>query len=193
MANNRYIGARYVPLVVGDWNSANAYEALSVVMYQGDSYISKVPVPANIQITNTTYWAKCADYNAQWTAFQQNFTELRNEIYLKGEAFPDYSGYGDTWSKILTSETSNIIEPAVDSYLRVMLVSKTGRQFAEIDAWYDNNGNDDWIMLEQLDSEGITSPSPYSALYPVKAGQKFKILVQNGSQVQYYLIPVIGS
>lgn len=77
---NRYVGARYVPLIVGDWNSANTYEALSVVMYQGDSYISKVPVPANIQITNTTYWAKCADYNAQWAAFQQNWTEFQQDI-----------------------------------------------------------------------------------------------------------------
>lgn len=77
---NRYVGARYVPLIMGDWNSANAYEALSVVMYQGDSYISKVPVPANIQISNTTYWAKCADYNAQWAAFQQNWTEFQQDI-----------------------------------------------------------------------------------------------------------------
>lgn len=71
MANNRYVGARYVPIVVGSWDTGSTYEALSVVMYQGDSYISKIPVPANIDITNTGYWAKCANYNAQWAAYQE--------------------------------------------------------------------------------------------------------------------------
>lgn len=71
MANNRYVGARYVPIVVGSWDNGSRYEALSVVMYQGDSYISKIPVPAGIDITNTGYWAKCANYNAQWAAYQE--------------------------------------------------------------------------------------------------------------------------
>lgn len=80
MATNKYIGARYVPLVVGTWTPNTSYEALSVVMYQGDSYISKVPVPSGVAITNTAYWVKCADYNAQWTAFQQNWTEFQTEM-----------------------------------------------------------------------------------------------------------------
>lgn len=80
MATNRYVGARYVPLIMGDWDNTQAYEALSVVIYQGDSYISKIPVPAGAQITNTTYWVKCADYNAQWAAFQQNWVEFQTNF-----------------------------------------------------------------------------------------------------------------
>jgi len=65
--SNQYIGSRYVPKMCGDWDSTKAttYESLSVVQYSGASYTSKQAVPTGIDITNTTYWVKTADYNAQ--------------------------------------------------------------------------------------------------------------------------------
>lgn len=84
MANNRYVGARYVPIVVGSWDNGSTYEALSVVMYQGDSYISKIPVPAGIDITNTGYWVKCANYNAQWAAYQETVYKKSDFLVLEG-------------------------------------------------------------------------------------------------------------
>lgn len=46
--NNVYIGARYVPKVVGDWSADVAYEPLTIVLYQGASYTSKTYVPKGI-------------------------------------------------------------------------------------------------------------------------------------------------
>lgn len=61
----QYIGSRYVPKVEGEYDSSKAYESLSVVLYNNSSYTSKKPVPAGILPTNTEYWAKTGDYNAQ--------------------------------------------------------------------------------------------------------------------------------
>ena len=66
LINRQYVGARYVPKIVGEWNKALQYEALSVVTYMGNSFTSKVPVPANsVEINNTDYWVNTANYNAQ--------------------------------------------------------------------------------------------------------------------------------
>lgn len=40
----------------GAYNSANTYEVLDAVSYQGGTYIAKQAVPANTDPTNTTYW-----------------------------------------------------------------------------------------------------------------------------------------
>lgn len=67
MSVREYIGARYVPLFADPltWDATRTYEPLTVVLYQGNSYTSRQAVPANIDITNTTYWAQTGNYNAQ--------------------------------------------------------------------------------------------------------------------------------
>lgn len=65
LINRQYVGARYVPKIMGEWNKALQYEALSVVTYMGNNFTSKVPVPANVEINNTDYWVNTGNYNAQ--------------------------------------------------------------------------------------------------------------------------------
>lgn len=66
LINRQYVGARYVPKIMGEWNKALQYEALSVVTYMGNSFTSKVPVPANsVDINNEYYWINSGNYNAQ--------------------------------------------------------------------------------------------------------------------------------
>lgn len=69
LINRQYVGARYVPKIMGEWNKALRYEALSVVTYLGNSFTSKVPVPPSIDINNTDYWVNTANYNAQYDDF----------------------------------------------------------------------------------------------------------------------------
>lgn len=82
-----YVGARYVPKLIGEWNKDLPYEPLSVVTYMGASYTSKVPVPAGIEIGNTTYWACTGNYNAQVTEYRddtlrlsEQYTNLNNSL-----------------------------------------------------------------------------------------------------------------
>lgn len=80
LINRQYVGARYVPKIMGEWNKALQYEALSVVTHLGNSFTSKVPVPANIDITNTDYWVNTGNYNAQVEAYRQQTAQLKNDL-----------------------------------------------------------------------------------------------------------------
>lgn len=56
-ANNIYVGARYVPLLLGAWDASVQYQALSAVIYtDGNGYVSKRLVPAGTLPTDTDYW-----------------------------------------------------------------------------------------------------------------------------------------
>ena len=63
----QYVGARYVPLFANpiDWNSAHAYEPLTIVLHQGNSYTSRQSVPTGVDISDDTFWAMTGNYNAQ--------------------------------------------------------------------------------------------------------------------------------
>lgn len=59
-----YVGARYVPAwyngnETSTWKSATAYQALTIVRYENDIYISKIPVTATVgnPSENASYWA----------------------------------------------------------------------------------------------------------------------------------------
>jgi hypothetical protein len=62
---------------MGEWNKALQYEALSVVTYKGNSFTSKVPVPANVEINNTDYWVNTANYNAQVEEYRKITLETK--------------------------------------------------------------------------------------------------------------------
>lgn len=76
MSVREYVGARYVPIVVGEWDKTHTYEPLMVVTYQGDSYTSRQYVPAGIEITDESYWVLSANYNAQVEAYRKEVRDL---------------------------------------------------------------------------------------------------------------------
>lgn len=104
LINRQYVGARYVPKIMGEWDKNIAYEALSIVTYKGNSFTSKIPVPAKVDIGDETYWVNTGNYNVQieeyrketleakqlanntntdLQAFKQNQTNTNNEINNK--------------------------------------------------------------------------------------------------------------
>ncbi len=85
--NNVYIGARYVPKLVGEWDSTKetAYEPLIIVTYQGNSYTSRQYVPAGIDISNTEYWVLTGNFNGQIESFRLALEAVGNRantIYM---------------------------------------------------------------------------------------------------------------
>lgn len=80
LINRQYVGARYVPKIVGEWNKALQYEALSVVTHMGNSFTSKVPVPANVDIANEKYWINTGNYNAQVDQYRTETAQLRTDL-----------------------------------------------------------------------------------------------------------------
>lgn len=83
LINRQYVGARYVPKLMGEWNKALQYEALSIVTHLGNSFTSKVPVPVNIDITNTDYWVNTGNYNAQVEAYRTETAKLKSDLNIE--------------------------------------------------------------------------------------------------------------
>lgn len=115
MANNVYIGMRYVPVFLGEWSSSQSYEALSIVQYGNNTYTSKKPVPAGTLPTNTSYWALTGNYNGQISALDTRLTaaegnitnlqadvnRLKNRRYLIfGDSYDVAGSVGASWSAI---------------------------------------------------------------------------------------------
>ena len=73
MSVTQYVGARYVPLFHTpiEWDSAVAYEPLTIVIHEGNSYTSKQSVPVGIDISNETYWVVTGNYNAQVETYRR--------------------------------------------------------------------------------------------------------------------------
>lgn len=90
MAIKKYIGARYAPKFMGAWDKASEYAALSVVYTNEQSYVSRKTVPANTEITNTEFWIKSADWNAQ-------VGEYRAQVEANNTAFNELNANVDEY------------------------------------------------------------------------------------------------
>ncbi len=88
MATRQYIGARYVPKFyvngsgTSEWTANTAYEALTIVTRNGNSYTSKKPVPANIGAPETAqdYWVSTGIYNQQVEQYRQEVETLAENL-----------------------------------------------------------------------------------------------------------------
>ena len=80
MAVHQYIGAKYVPTFADpiEWDDTRNYENLVMVQHNGDTYISKVPVPRGIAIDNTDYWVLFSNYSAQYAQLQLQLDNLED-------------------------------------------------------------------------------------------------------------------
>ena len=87
MAELQYIGARYVPKFFegtsgSEWIQGVAYEALTIVTRNGNSYTSKIPVPASVGVpeSNPTYWVSTGVYNQQVEQYRQEVEALSGDV-----------------------------------------------------------------------------------------------------------------
>lgn len=93
----QYVGARYVPKFfqgpdgTPTWVGNVPYEALTIVTYLGNSYTSKVPVPAGIgnPSQNPKYWALTGNFNAQ---LDNIISQLTKNSSLLTFTTPEYYG-----------------------------------------------------------------------------------------------------
>lgn len=111
MATTQYIGARYVPKfyensdMTAEWRSGVSYEPLTIVTYNGNSYTSKRPVPAEIgnPSENPIYWAQTGIYNEQ-------VEEYRAEVEALAE---DVAEYAQISTRNVKSRTSSVAQIGV--------------------------------------------------------------------------------
>ena len=152
LINRQYVGARYVPKVMGEWNKALQYEALSIVTYLGNSFTSKVPVPANIDISNKNYWVNTGNYNAQVEAYRQETAQLKNDlnneiINRKNDTKDNILWIGDSYSVNYNHKLPNGVRDMLNAK-NWYEYSKGGAGFAG--AWAGASFND---LIEQAKNE----------------------------------------
>lgn len=152
LINRQYVGARYVPKVMGEWNKALQYEALSIVTYSGNSFTSKVPVPANIDISNKTYWVNTGNYNAQVEAYRQETAQLNNAlnseiINRKNDTKDNILWIGDSYSVNYNHKLPNGVRDILNAK-NWYEYSKGGAGFAG--AWAGASFND---LIEEAKNE----------------------------------------
>lgn len=152
LINRQYVGARYVPKVMGEWNKALQYEALSIVTYSGNSFTSKVPVPANIDISNKNYWVNTGNYNAQVEAYRQQTAQLNNDlnneiINRKNDTKDNILWIGDSYSVNYNHKLPNGVRDMLNAK-NWYEYSKGGAGFAG--AWAGASFND---LIEQAKKE----------------------------------------
>ena len=77
---NVYVGHRYVPKLMGEWDKSKTYESLSIVQYQGNSFTSRQNVPIGVEITNEEFWASTGNYNAQVENYRREVQAFDDRI-----------------------------------------------------------------------------------------------------------------
>ena len=84
----QYVGARYVPLFAEplEWDKTKAYEPLTIVLHQGNSYTSRQYVPVGVELTNESFWAETGNYNAQVEQYRQEVKALDVRVTANGDA-----------------------------------------------------------------------------------------------------------
>ena len=152
LINRQYVGARYVPKIMGEWNKALQYEALSVVTYMGNSFTSKVHVPANIDIRNESYWVNTGNYNAQVEQYRKETAQLTNQlndeiINRKNADKDNILWIGDSYSVNYNHKLPNGIRAMLNAK-NWYEYSKGGAGFAG--AWAGASFND---LIEQAKKE----------------------------------------
>ena len=84
----QYVGARYVPLFAEplEWDETKAYEPLTIVLHQGNSYTSRQYVPVGVEIDNDSFWALTGNYNAQVEQYRQEVKAFDGRITANANA-----------------------------------------------------------------------------------------------------------
>ena len=84
----QYVGPRIIPHLWDPilWDAATQYDALAVLQYEGAYYVARYVPPLGTPPTNTTYWVKWADFNAQMAQLQDTVESFDNRITANAEA-----------------------------------------------------------------------------------------------------------
>lgn len=138
----QYIGARYVPLFADpiNWDKSRAYEPLTIVLYQGNSFTTIQYTPAGIDINNDAFWAETGNYNAQIEQYRRETLEAKREAERAYSAANAAQATADS-NKVAIAQNSKDIDANTK---RIDNIGK--RVFGFIgDSFSDPSAGYDWV------------------------------------------------
>lgn len=141
MAVRQYIGARYVPLYVGDWNNTRNYEPLSIVTdANGNSFTSLKDVPAGTSLNDRDYWIQTSSFSGAVDVLQRRVNTAEDEI--------------DTLQRDVTAAQENINTLQGNVTLLQGNVTTLQRDVSNLQEEIANIGNRKFLFI--FDSYGTT-------------------------------------
>lgn len=177
MATRQYIGARYVPKFyengVGssEWTANTAYEPLTIVTRNGNSYTSKKEVPATAGAPEAApeYWASTGIYNQQIDIYREEVADVAERVtavesdlsLIKNRRF---IFIGDSWFRYHSGNDYTHFMDMVYSALNLT----QGSDYYEIAAGGygfigDENQGRTWLSL--LQAATIADPETITDIY----------------------------
>lgn len=114
------------------WDISTQYTTNTIVVDGYNTYLSKQPVPSGIDITNTNYWLKVADFSGYIKDYKQfiTYTDLGNsDITLKKLSKDELIIYNDELYVVTTDISAdtkiivgtNIIATDINSWVLTLL------------------------------------------------------------------------
>ena len=169
MAVREYIGARYIPIFATDaeWSSANTYEPLTVVTYEGCSYVSRQYVPAGIDLDNGDYWVLWADFNAQVEAYREEVQAFDGRIDALEDGLPVSDFDENTTVKDAIDGVKALlpasdfasdatVKDAIDG-IGALLPTTAFDSTNTVDARFDVIEADSWVTTTRIADDAITA------------------------------------
>lgn len=163
MTVTQYVGARYVPLFADpiEWSRETAYEPLTIVIHEGNSYTSRQAVPKGIDIANDEFWALTSNYNAQVESYRK---ETAKAVEDAGNALSlaqtneqdiatldsEMAGTSDSGLKEIASKSKQVSMPLV-------MPTRNGSIRVATHQWDDTVETKNYIQWPQglcLDNDG---------------------------------------
>lgn len=160
MTVTQYVGARYVPLFADpiEWSKDTAYEPLTIVIHEGNSYTSRQAVPKGIDIANDEFWALTSNYNAQVESYRKETAkaveDAGNALSLAQTNEQDIATLDSEMAGTADSGLKNLIDGMQNSPIvftnhyisskQIVLVAKLDRKLVDIELKECNNQDGKW-------------------------------------------------
>lgn len=188
----KYIGQRYLMYIPenNEWNINQKYEHFTVVLHEGNSYISRIDVPKGIEITNKKYWALFSNYDINMQNLEEefnNFKNFYNNEYgaMKNDPKRNITLFiGETNKDAILNENivkSNQIIPQIEGYYEIAITKLTRPHRNDINTkgviLYEETQNAESTGLRILEqsTQGMYSVDSNSLIVHLEKGKKYQL------------------
>jgi hypothetical protein len=188
----KYIGQRYLMYIPedNDWNVNQKYEHFTVVLHEGNSYISRIDVPKGIDINNKKYWSLFSNYDVKMQNLEEEFNNFKN-FYdneygaMKNDTKRNITLFvGETNKEAILNEDivkSNQIIPQIDGYYEIAITKLTRPRSNGINTkgviLYEEsqNAESNGLRILEQSTQGMYDVDSNSLIVHLEKGKKYQL------------------
>lgn len=207
----QYIGPRIIPHLWDPilWDATTQYDALAVVQYEGVPYIARYVPPQGTLPTNTEYWVRWADFNAQMAQLQDtvetyddrittNATDIDTlETIVPSSAFSSTNTVQKAINDEVTARQQAVSAEATaresaDSAIRALLPASSFSSSNTVASQLASVRSDIADIVSHLEDDGFKDEGVLLLGDSYAQGVHAASATENGSNWQDYLVDLLG-